>query len=45
MKPKEETLRIAIIDALIEAIENQDRDMIEALSWVSHPVALQRSLK
>ncbi len=45
METKEEVLRIAIIDALIKAIENQDKSMIEALAWVSHPVALQRSIK
>ena len=45
METQEEVLRIAIIDALIKAIKDQDRNMIEALAWVSHPVALQRSVK
>ena len=45
MEAKEEALRIAIIDALIKAIESQDKSMIEMLAWVSHPVTLQRPLK
>ena len=39
-----EQLREVIIKALIEAIKIDDRKMIEVLSWISHPVALQVKL-
>ena len=38
----QEKLREVIMVALIEAILNDDREMIEKLSLISHPIALQR---
>ena len=37
-------LRLIIIEALIKAIGENDKGMIEALAWVSHPVTLQPKL-
>lgn len=44
MKTREEELREVIINAIIEAIKAQDKSMMEALSWLSHPITLQINL-
>ena len=40
MENLQEQLREVVIKALIEAIKNDDKQKIEMLSWISHPIAL-----